>query len=117
MLPEVPQFRNYLLKTLDPKRVDIKLLEGKYVPNLTPTPFEVSIAYVEDIIKVTNGASLLKDLLQSRKFDLQKSDDKQLLGYFILVELLVYATIFLPNVLRLSSLHHQFVGLKHKMRS
>lgn len=85
------------MKTLDPKRVDIKLLEGKYVPNLTPTPFEVSMAYVDDIIKVTNGASLLKDLLTSRKFDLEKNEDKQLLGYFILVELLVYVPFLSSN--------------------
>lgn len=35
LLGEVPQFREYLMKTFNPKFIDLELLEGKYIPNLT----------------------------------------------------------------------------------
>jgi len=90
LLPEVPQFRNYLLKTLDYKNLNIDLLENKYIPNLTAEPFKISLEYANSVIQVTHGASILSEIIKSRSFDLNNYEDKRLLGYFILVELLAF---------------------------
>lgn len=84
----VPQFRNYLLRTIDPKKLDVNLLEGSYIPNLTAAPYRVTVEYANSIIEVTKGQSELSEILK-KPFNLDKYEDKQLLGYYILIDLLV----------------------------
>jgi hypothetical protein len=40
-------FRTQLVKKLDPERLDLDLLIGKYIPNLIAEPFEISKTYAE----------------------------------------------------------------------
>eukprot|EP01114_Cavostelium_apophysatum_P006579 TRINITY_DN1795_c0_g1_i2.p1 TRINITY_DN1795_c0_g1~~TRINITY_DN1795_c0_g1_i2.p1 ORF type:complete len:3793 (+),score=1033.24 TRINITY_DN1795_c0_g1_i2:910-11379(+) len=90
LLSEVPQFRNYLLKTIDPKKLDVSLLEAKYVPNLTAAPFEVSFEYAKNIIDGTKGQAHLAKVMKNKTFDLTNAEDKRMLGYYILVDLLAF---------------------------
>ena len=90
LLSEVPRFREYLLKILNPKTIDIPLLENKYVPNLTAKPFQVTIEYA-NLITGSMKDSILETLLKEQSLDpVNIPEDKQLLAYYILVELLAF---------------------------
>ncbi|KAG9248120.1 fatty acid synthase subunit beta dehydratase [Calycina marina] len=60
--PGVSPFRNLLLSKISPSNVDVKKLVGKYIPNLTGTPFSLSQRYVEGVAKRT-GSKVLWDFL------------------------------------------------------
>ncbi len=49
LLSGVPRFREYLKLTILEENVDMDLLIGKYIPNLTAKPFEVTREYVREI--------------------------------------------------------------------
>lgn len=58
LLSGVPRFREYLKLTVLVENVDMDLLIGKYVPNLTAKPFEISREYVQEIYNLSNSPIL-----------------------------------------------------------
>lgn len=58
----VPAFRQYLQKHILEQRLEMNKLVGKYVPNLTAKPFEISKEYFEEMERMT-GSSILKGVL------------------------------------------------------
>ena len=86
----MPNFREYLLNSLDSKFIDVNVLESRYIPNLTAKPFSCSLEYAQCVLEATQGASALKGLLEERNFDLSDPKDRQDLAYHICVELLAY---------------------------
>ena len=66
------------------------MLIGKYVPNLTAEPFEVTQAYAQRIYDQTSSPRLDKVLRHWDRDSWGSSDQRQKLAYIILVELLSY---------------------------
>jgi fatty acid synthase subunit beta len=60
--PGVGSFRNCLHEYIDKETVDAGRLVGKYVPNLTAKPFEISKEYFEEVERIT-GSEVLKRVL------------------------------------------------------
>jgi len=60
----VKPFRSFLLKKINRTTIDPAELVGKYIPNVTARPFEISRAYFEEVHRLTNSpklAQVLKD--------------------------------------------------------
>ena len=51
----VKPFRSFLLKKITKTSIDPSKLVGKYVPNVTAKPFEISKEYFEEVYKLTNS--------------------------------------------------------------
>ena len=66
------------------------MLIGKYVPNLTAEPFEVTQAYAQRIYDQTSSPRLDKVLCHWDRDNWGSSEQRQKLAYIILVELLSY---------------------------
>jgi fatty acid synthase subunit beta, fungi type len=62
LFPKLPAFRNLLLKSIDVEDVDPGKLVGKYVPNVTAEPFELSREYFQKAWEIT-GSDRLRDIL------------------------------------------------------
>ncbi|KAI1475652.1 fatty acid synthase beta subunit [Daldinia eschscholtzii] len=60
--PGVQSFRSFLLKNLDEKNIDPEQLVGKYVPNLTARPFELTRDYFEYVHEMTQSPRIGKVL-------------------------------------------------------
>ncbi|KAI1460005.1 fatty acid synthase beta subunit [Annulohypoxylon moriforme] len=60
--PGVQSFRSFLLKNLDEKSIDPGQLVGKYIPNLTARPFELSRDYFEYVHEMTQSPRIGKVL-------------------------------------------------------
>lgn len=58
----VESFRECLYHHMDKKSLDPAKLIGKYVPNLTAKPFELSRDYFDDVYRLT-GSPLLADIV------------------------------------------------------
>jgi fatty acid synthase subunit beta len=58
LLPGVPGFRRCLLDLIDSHALDPKCLVGRYIPNLTARPFELSKEYFELVYKLTGSVAL-----------------------------------------------------------
>lgn len=58
----VAPFRHHLSRFIRRQAVDVEKLRGRYVPNLTARPFDVSRGYLEDVYKLTDSV-VLKDIL------------------------------------------------------
>ncbi|OJJ42487.1 hypothetical protein ASPZODRAFT_137287 [Penicilliopsis zonata CBS 506.65] len=58
LLPGVAGFRRCLLDLIDSHALDPKCLVGKYIPNLTARPFELSKEYFELVHGVTGSVAL-----------------------------------------------------------
>ena len=69
----VRPFRSLLLQFIKRENVDPKQLIGKYIPNLTGKPFEISRAYFEEVGKLT-GSEEINRILGSVSRSLQKSN-------------------------------------------
>lgn len=68
LLSGVSPFRSYLKSRLD-KEIDLSLLEGQYIPNLTAVPFVVNKEYFDLVYAVTHSKEL--DAI-AREIDLSK---------------------------------------------
>jgi hypothetical protein len=55
LLSGVPRFREYLKQTILVENADMDLLIGKYVPNLTAKPFDISREYVKEIYDMSGS--------------------------------------------------------------
>lgn len=51
----VKPFRSFLLKKINKTTIDPAKLIGKYIPNVTARPFELTKEYFEDVYKLTNS--------------------------------------------------------------
>jgi fatty acid synthase subunit beta len=51
----VKPFRNFLLKKINKTSIDPGKLVGKYIPNVTARPFELTKEYFEDVYRLTNS--------------------------------------------------------------
>jgi fatty acid synthase subunit alpha, fungi type/fatty acid synthase subunit beta, fungi type len=79
-----------LSKKINPSQLDPDMLIGKYVPNLTAEPFEVTQAYAQRIYDQTSSPRLDKVLRHWDRDNWGSSEQRQKLAYIILVELLSY---------------------------
>ncbi|KAF8577776.1 fatty acid synthase [Ramaria rubella] len=86
----VMPFRAYLSKKINPLHLDPDTLIGKYVPNLTAEPFEVTRAYAQRIYDQTSSPRLDKVLRNWDRDSWGSTEQRQKLAYVILVELLSY---------------------------
>jgi fatty acid synthase subunit beta, fungi type len=51
----VKPFRSFLLKKINKTTIDPSKLVGKYIPNVTAKPFELTKEYFEEVYKLTNS--------------------------------------------------------------
>jgi fatty acid synthase subunit beta, fungi type len=59
----VASFRRHLYEKISQTSLDLDRLIGKYVPNLTAAPFEISRAYFETVSQLT-GSKVVGDVIQ-----------------------------------------------------
>lgn len=64
LLPNLPAFREVLLENIKKEAVDPKKLIGRYVPNVTAKPFEVTRESFEHVYQVTKSERL-KEVLEN----------------------------------------------------
>lgn len=65
--PGVSSFRRHLLEKIPRDAVRLDRLLGKYVPNLTATPFDITRAYFEAVWKLT-GSTVVGDVVDRVSF-------------------------------------------------
>ena len=65
----VKPFRSFLLKKIKKTSIDPGKLVGKYIPNVTAKPFEISKAYFEEVYKLTNSPRLGNILANWDKYE------------------------------------------------
>ena len=54
----VKPFRSFLLKKINKTTIDPSKLIGKYIPNVTARPFEITKEYFEDVYRLTNSPKI-----------------------------------------------------------
>lgn len=54
----VKPFRSFLLKKINKTTIDPSKLIGKYIPNVTAKPFELTKEYFEDVYRLTNSPKI-----------------------------------------------------------
>ena len=64
LLPNLPAFREVLLQNIKQEDIDPKKLIGKYVPNVTARPFEISKESFEHVYQITKSERL-RDVLDN----------------------------------------------------
>jgi fatty acid synthase subunit alpha len=79
-----------LSKKINPDTLNPDMLVGKYVPNLIAKPFAVSREYAQIIHDPTSSPRLDKVLQKWEEDNWGSSENRQMLAYVILVELLAY---------------------------
>lgn len=62
--PGVDAFRKCLQRAITRDNVDPASLTGRYVPNLTARPFEVTREYFEDVLRLT-GSTPVRQALEA----------------------------------------------------
>ncbi|KAJ1969223.1 fatty acid synthase alpha subunit Lsd1, partial [Dispira parvispora] len=91
LLSGVSPFRSYLSRRLSPSYINVHLLCGKYIPNLTAKPFSLAKDYIQSVHDQTGSARLAKVLKNwDTSNGYQSPGDQQRLGYNLLIELLAY---------------------------
>ena len=64
LLPNLPAFREVLLQNIKQEDIDPTKLIGKYVPNVTARPFDISKESFEHVYQITKSERL-KDVLDN----------------------------------------------------
>ena len=96
LLSGVEPFRNQLYKFIHRRNINIRKLKGKYLPNLLGDEFfDISHDYVKRVYEMTDSPVLEKVLAEWIDADgneqyHRSGEDKQQLGYILVVELLSY---------------------------
>ncbi|KAG5461384.1 MAG: hypothetical protein BJ554DRAFT_6431, partial [Olpidium bornovanus] len=90
LLNGVVPFRQMLCAKLDPKYINVRLLIGKYIPNLTAIPFDVSKEYAQLVYDLTHSEQLNQILRSWDDAAFSTAAGQQELGYLILIELLAH---------------------------
>ncbi|KAJ3041629.1 3-oxoacyl-[acyl-carrier-protein] synthase [Rhizophlyctis rosea] len=88
LLNGVVPFREILRKKLEARFINVSLLVGKYIPNLTAKPFSLCKEYVQEVHEQTHSA-MLKEVLEGW-VDEKDAAAQQQLGYVLLIELLAH---------------------------
>ncbi|EEQ86107.1 beta subunit of fatty acid synthetase [Blastomyces dermatitidis] len=65
----VKPFRSFLLKKINKTTIDPSKLIGKYIPNVTAKPFELTKEYFEDVYKLTNSPRIGAVLANWSKYE------------------------------------------------
>jgi fatty acid synthase subunit beta len=65
----VKPFRSFLLKKINKTSIDPAKLVGKYIPNVTAKPFEITKDYFEEVYRLTNSPRLAKILEDWDKYE------------------------------------------------
>ena len=64
----VKPFRNFLLKKINKTTIDPSKLVGKYIPNVTARPFEITREYFEEVYRLTNSPRIGNVLANWEKY-------------------------------------------------
>ncbi|KAF2191011.1 beta subunit of fatty acid synthase [Zopfia rhizophila CBS 207.26] len=75
----VKPFRSFLLKKIHKTSIDPSKLIGKYIPNVTAKPFELTKEYFEDVYRLTNSPKIGNILANWDKYE-EKEDTKVAAG-------------------------------------
>ncbi|KAK4960695.1 beta subunit of fatty acid synthetase, partial [Elasticomyces elasticus] len=65
----VKPFRSFLLKKINKTSIDPGKLVGKYIPNVTARPFELTREYFEDVYRLTNSPKIGGILANWEKYE------------------------------------------------
>lgn len=65
----VKPFRSFLLKKINKTTIDPSKLVGKYIPNVTARPFEITKEYFEDVYRLTNSPRIANILSNWEKYE------------------------------------------------
>ncbi|GAM91484.1 hypothetical protein ANO11243_095350 [Dothideomycetidae sp. 11243] len=65
----VKPFRSFLLKKINKTSIDPSKLVGKYIPNVTAKPFELTREYFEDVHRLTNSPRIANILANWEKYE------------------------------------------------
>ncbi|KAL2001695.1 hypothetical protein VTN02DRAFT_1387 [Thermoascus thermophilus] len=65
----VKPFRSFLLKKINKSTIDPAKLIGKYIPNVTARPFELTKEYFEDVYRLTNSPRIANVLANWDKYE------------------------------------------------
>ncbi|RDW64070.1 fatty acid synthase-like protein subunit beta [Coleophoma crateriformis] len=65
----VKPFRSFLLKKINKTTIDPSKLIGKYIPNVTARPFELTKEYFEDVYRLTNSPRIGHVLANWEKYN------------------------------------------------
>ncbi|KAL4780487.1 acyl transferase domain-containing protein [Aspergillus varians] len=65
----VKPFRSFLLKKINKTTIDPSKLIGKYIPNVTARPFEITKEYFEDVYRLTNSPRIAHILANWEKYE------------------------------------------------
>ena len=86
----IAPFRNILRSKLEMRFINVELLVGKYIPNLTARPFAITRDYFEDVLSTTRS-SIIKDVLDNwEKTSESDAAVQQQRAYILLIELLAH---------------------------
>lgn len=72
----VKPFRSFLLKKIYKTSIDPSKLIGKYIPNVTAKPFEITKEYFEDVYRLTNSPKIGNILANWDKYENNPEDAK-----------------------------------------
>lgn len=65
----VKPFRSFLLRKINKTTIDPSKLIGKYIPNVTARPFEITKEYFEDVYRLTNSPRIAHILANWDKYE------------------------------------------------
>lgn len=65
----VKPFRSFLLKKINKTTIDPSKLIGKYIPNVTARPFELTKEYFEDVYRLTNSPKIKEVLANWDRYE------------------------------------------------
>jgi fatty acid synthase subunit beta len=65
----VKPFRSFLMKKISKTSIDPSKLVGKYIPNVTARPFEITREYFEDVYRLTNSPRIGNILANWEKYE------------------------------------------------
>lgn len=65
----VKPFRSFLLRKINKNTIDPSKLIGKYIPNVTARPFQITKEYFEDVYKLTNSPRIAHILANWDKYE------------------------------------------------
>ena len=72
----VKPFRSFLLKKINRTTIDPQKLVGKYIPNVTAKPFELTKEYFEEVYRLTNSPRIGSVLANWEKYENSGSIDQ-----------------------------------------
>ncbi|KAL8701009.1 MAG: hypothetical protein Q9224_000701 [Gallowayella concinna] len=71
----VKPFRSFLLKKINKTTIDPSKLIGKYIPNVTAKPFEITKEYFEEVYRLTNSPRIGNVLANWERYQEGRSGD------------------------------------------